>query len=95
MYNLWEYSTNYSITSESFWNYYRDEVNDSANENNNANNFRINNNKTTRSKSFECKDNLIGSTPDNDGRLDVEVVVPLKNLSNCWESRRLQSTWDT
>ena len=92
MYNLLEYSTNYSITSESLWNYYRDEVNDSANENNNANNFRINNNKTTRSKSFECKDNLIGSTPDNDSRLDVEVVVPLKNLSNCWESRRLQST---
>ena len=92
MYNLLEYSTNYSITSESLWNYYRDEVNDSANENNNANNFRINNNKTTRRKSFECKDNLIGSTPDNDSRLDVEVVIPLKNLSNCWESRRLQST---
>ena len=92
MYNLLEYSTNYSITSESLWNYYRDEVNDSANENNNANNFRINNNKTTRSKSFECKDNLIGSTPDNDSRLDVEVVIPLKNLSNCWESRRLPST---
>ena len=92
MYNLLEYSTNYSITSESLWNYYRDEVNDSANENNNANNFRINNNKTTRSKSFECKDNLIGSTPDNDSRLDVEVAIPLKNLSNCWESRRLQST---
>ena len=33
MYNLLEYSENYSITSGSFWIYYRDEVNDDANEN--------------------------------------------------------------
>ena len=77
-YNLLEYSNNYSMTSGSFRNYYRDEVNDSANENNNANNFRINNNKTTISKSFEYKTKLIGSTPNNDSRLDAEVVVPLK-----------------
>ena len=29
---------------------------------------------------------LIGSTPNNDDRLDVEVVVPLKYLSNFWRS---------
>ena len=33
MYNLLEYSGNYSMTSESLWNYFRDEVNDNANEN--------------------------------------------------------------
>ena len=33
MYNLLEYSDNYSMTSGSFWNYYRDEVNDNVNEN--------------------------------------------------------------
>ena len=38
MYNLLEYSDNYSMTSESFWNYYKDELNDSANENNDGNN---------------------------------------------------------
>ena len=43
------------MTSRSLWNYYRDEVNDSADENNDANNFRINNSETTRSKSFEYK----------------------------------------
>ena len=32
-YNLLEYSDNYSMTSGSFWNYYRDEVNDNVNEN--------------------------------------------------------------
>ena len=45
VYNLLEYSDNYSMTSGSLWNYYRDEVNDAANENDNANN-KINNNKT-------------------------------------------------
>ena len=45
MYNLLEYSDNYSMTSGSSWNYYRDEVTDDANENNAANN-RINNSKT-------------------------------------------------
>ena len=44
-YNLLEHSDNYSTTSGSLWNYYRDEVNDAANENDNANN-KINNNKT-------------------------------------------------
>ena len=34
MYNLLEYSDNYSKTSGSLWNDYRDVVNDSANENN-------------------------------------------------------------
>ena len=49
MYNLLEYSDNYYTILGSLWNCYRDEVNDSANENNDGNNFRINNNKTTRS----------------------------------------------
>ena len=48
IYNLLEYSNNYSMTSRSWRNYYRDEINDSANENEDANNFRINNNKTTK-----------------------------------------------
>ena len=35
----------YSMTSGSLQNYYRDEVNDDANQNNDAGNYRINNNK--------------------------------------------------
>ena len=53
VYNLLEYSDIYSMISGSLWNDYRDKVNDSANENNDANNYRINNNKTTTSKYFE------------------------------------------
>ena len=61
MYNLFEYSNNYSKTIGSPWNYYRDEVNDNANETN-TDNYRINNNKTITSKSFEYNTKLIGSS---------------------------------
>ena len=54
MYNLLEYSDNYSKTSGSLWNYYRDEINDSDNENNDANNYRVNNKKTTANKYFSA-----------------------------------------
>ena len=68
------------------WNYYKDEVNDPANEKNDANNFRINIRKTTSSKSFEYKTKSIGSTPTNDCRFDAEGFVSLKYLSNFWRS---------
>ena len=77
IYNLLEYNNNYSMISWSLWNYYRDELNDSTYENNGENSFRINNNET-RSKFFEFKTKLKGSTPSNGGRLDAEVFVPLK-----------------
>ena len=59
MYDLLEYSENFSITSGSLWNYYRDEVNDSADKTDNNDNM-INNNKTTTSKSFKYKTKIIG-----------------------------------
>ena len=37
MYNLLEYSDNFSMTG-SVWNYYRDEINDDENENDVSNN---------------------------------------------------------
>ena len=53
IYNLLEYRDNYSMTLGSLWNYYKDEVND-GNENNNDD-YRVNSEKTTTSKSFEYK----------------------------------------
>ena len=64
MYNLSEYSENYSMTSKNLWGYYKDELNDDANENNAARN-KINSNKTITSKSFEYKTKLIGRTPNS------------------------------
>ena len=83
MYKFLEHSDNYSMTSWSLWNYYRDEINHETNENNAANN-KIN--KTIESKSCEYKTKLIGSTPDDNNIFDAEVVVPFKYLSNFWRS---------
>ena len=81
IYTLLEYSDNYSMASESLWNYYRNEINDFAIEINNDGN-KINNNKTIASKSFEYKTKIIGRTPDDNDILDTEGVLPLKNLIN-------------
>ena len=85
MYNLLEYRDNYSMISGSLWNYYRDEVNDDVNENNDDDN-KINNNKIITSKYFEFKTKIIGRTSDNNNNntLDTEVVAPLKYLSKFW-----------
>ena len=40
MYSLLEYRNNYFMTSGSLWNYYKDKVNNNANENN-ADNYGI------------------------------------------------------
>ena len=85
MYNLLEYSDNYSMTSGRLWNYYRDEINDDDNENNN-NNYKINNDKAIKNKSLEYKTKILGSTPNDNNILDTEVVVLLKDLSNFWRS---------
>ena len=67
------------------WNYYRDEINDDGNENNdNSNNINYNNIIT--SKSFEYKTKFIGTTPNNYNILDTQVVVSVKFLINLLRS---------
>ena len=46
--------------------------------NNNTNNNRLNNKKTITIKSFKYKTKIIGSTPDNENRLNAKLAVPLK-----------------
>ena len=70
MYNLIEYSDNYSKTSGSLWQYYKDDPNDNL----------------ADSESFKSKVKITGSTP-TDGKIkDVEIIVPLKYLSNFWRT---------
>ena len=69
MYNLLEYSNNYSKTSVSLWQYYRDETND------NLENYEL----------FKTKIKKIGKTPAAGNNKDVEIMVLLKCLSNFWE----------
>ena len=70
MYNLIEYSDNYTKTSGSLWQYYRDESNDNLED----------------SKSFKSKIKITGKTPNNGNEKDVEIMVPLKYLSNFWRT---------
>ena len=77
MYNLLEYSDNYPMTSGSFRNYYRDEVKDDKNENDNRNNI-INNNKTITSQSFEYKTKIERSTPNKNNILDAQFCCSIK-----------------
>ena len=49
---------------------------------NNAANYRIHSNKATTSRSFKYKTKIIGSIPNDNNRLETEVVVPLKYFSN-------------
>ena len=55
-YSLLEYSKNYSKTSASLWNYYRDELTDETNDNNGPNKNVIS------SKSFKYKTSITEST---------------------------------
>ena len=55
MYNLLEYGDKYSMTSGSLWNYYREEINDSAIGNNKDD--KINKNETIKIFSIEDKYN--------------------------------------
>ena len=77
MYNLIEYSDNYSDTSGSLWNFKRDEI---------IGNINLTNNN---SSSFKYKSNLIGNADadeTNRKKEGVKIVVLLKYLSNFWRS---------
>ena len=70
MYNLIEYSDNYAKTSGHLWQYYSDEPNSNL----------------ANSKSFKSKIKITGRTPAASNEKDVEIMVPLKYLSNFWRT---------
>ena len=79
MYNLKEYSDNYSKTSGSLWQYCRD----IAAVNNNDDIVEFNGTNATDSLNFKAK--ITGRTGDN-GTKEVEIMFPLKYLSNFWRT---------
>ena len=79
MYNLIEYSDNYAKTSGSLWQYCKDIP--ARDTNNIIEEFTGGN--TTESFNFKAK--ITGQTGNN-GTKDVEVMVPLKYLSNFWRT---------
>ena len=87
MYNLSEHSKNYRKTTGNLWNYYRDKPNNPPADNYNAD-------PITNSAPFQYKSSITGKTlvtdeNDDDNNVtikDVEIVVPLKYLSNFWRT---------
>ena len=79
MYNLVEYSDNYSKTSGSLWQYCKNIP--AVGNNNGIVNFTENN----LTDSFNFKVKMTGQTGD-DGTKNVEIVFPLKYLSNLWRT---------
>ena len=99
MYNWLENSKHYSKTSASLWDFYRDELTNETNDNNNPNKNAIN------SKSFKYKTSITGSTynvprritdadgnPINNfdqnkrGTREVKFAKSLEHLGNFWNS---------
>ena len=80
MYNLIEYSDNYAKTTGSLWQYCKDIPARNANTDEtiafDANNI---------ADSFKFKAKITGQS-GNDGAKDVEIMVPLKYLSNFWRT---------
>ena len=70
MYNLIEYSDNYSKKSGSLWKHCKDEPNDNL----------------ANSESFKSKVKRTGKTPTSGNTKDVKVIVPLKYFSNFWRT---------
>ena len=70
MYNLIEYSNSYSKTSGRLWQYYNNKPNDNL----------------ADSERFKSKVKITGNTPANGNAKNVEMIVPLKYLSNFWRT---------
>ena len=77
MYNLLKYSKNYSKTTGSFWNYYRDEPNSSLGGADSNIKYLIKD-----SKFFDYKTSITGKLEGNNTETEAEIIVPLKYLSN-------------
>ena len=73
MYSLLEYCDNYSKTSGSLWQYYKDEPSDNL----------------ANSESFKSKVKITGNTPADGSAKNVEIIVPLKYLSNFWRTHEM------
>ena len=75
MYNLIEYSGNYSSTSASLWHFRSDEIIENADVTN-----------VDNVPSFKHKASVIGDTGNKRRKNGIKIAVPLKYLSSFWRS---------
>ena len=87
MYNLIKYSKNYRKTTWILWDYYKDELSNDRNNNNNLSKNVIN------SKSFKYKTSITGSTYNFNERItNVEGV--LVNNPNYDADKSCKKSWN-
>ena len=82
VYDLIEYSDNYSKTSGSLWQYLEDIP--AVDNNNSIANFS----QSNRTDSFNFKVKINRQTRD-DGTKNIETMVPIKYLSNLWRTQEM------
>ena len=75
MYNLIEYSRNYRITTGSLWNYYRNDLIDDTNNNNNPNKNVIN------SESFKYKISITRSIYNINEKITNAIGNEINNMA--------------
>ena len=80
LYNVIEYSDNYSKTSGILWQYCRDKP--ALSDNSDITDFNKGNVGTNL---FKMKEKITGQTGNN-SRKNVEIMVPLKYLSDFWRT---------
>ena len=82
MYNLLEYSKNYRKSTESLWNYYRDEPSNPLSSNSESFKYKT----SITGNTYNVGDGEAGYDADKVGKYGTEIVVPLKHLSNFWRT---------
>ena len=92
MYNLLEYSKNYKKTTESSWNYYRDQPSHPLSTNSESFKYKTSITRNTYNVDDRITD-ADGNEVDNPicdakkiGMNETEIDIPLKYLSNFWTS---------
>ena len=86
MYNLIEYSDNYSDTSGNLWQFKRDEVPVGNGD------LTINNSQTFKYKAAILRKTADAVNNTNSSVKEAKILVPLKYLSNFWRSLEMPLT---
>ena len=82
MYNFLEYSKNYRKTTDSLWNYYRDESSDPLFSNSESFKYKT----SITGNTYNVGDGEAGYDADKVGKNETEIVIPPKHLSNFWRA---------
>ena len=82
MYNLLEYSKNYRETTDSLWNYYREEPSNPLSSNSESSRYKI----SITGNNYNLIAGNDGYDENKVGINETKFVIPLKHLSSFWRT---------